>query len=139
MDSTRLRADQVAERLNVSAQTIRNWRSAGIPPRRASHVEKLIREWESNPLSHIGPRLTIRATEEQITRWNIASMNEQKTIEAWAVDGLEKLARQTFANPAGLSMVADAPGNLQSPSIPASGAQAGKIRYPKGTRKKKEG
>lgn len=92
MDARNLSAEEVGRLLGVSAQTVRNWRSQGVPKRRESHVRMLIDEWEARRASgaELG-KLILRPTEEQFRRWNRASISgfQPQTIEDWAMDALE--------------------------------------------------
>jgi len=53
MDDRRLKASDVCNALQVSEQTIHQWRSYGVPARRQPHVERYMAEWvdpSTNPL-----------------------------------------------------------------------------------------
>lgn len=45
MDARGLSAAQVAKELGTEEQTIRKWRSQGVPDRRRPHVERYMAEW----------------------------------------------------------------------------------------------
>lgn len=107
MDERKLRAADVAERLGVSQQTIHNWRSQGVPPRRQNHVRKILGEWDKTQLMDAKSPIPVRATAEQFDRWNRASMAKYQTIEEWAVDGLEKMAESQGFGTEPLSLVAN--------------------------------
>ncbi len=107
MDERRLKASGVCEALHVSEQTIHQWRSFGVPPRRIPHVERYMAEW-IDPASVVPPitdeaisafveakqNLVLHPTEEEFDAWNRAALAERKTLKAWAHDGLGELATQ---------------------------------------------
>lgn len=100
MDRLKLRAEIVGKALNVTGQTVRNWRASSIPKRKRAEVERMMAEWESNPSSHFGPRLVINATDQQFQNWNDAANHcpgGPKRIEEWARDGLNELAKEYFS------------------------------------------
>lgn len=45
MDDRRLKAANVCKPMQVSEQTIHQWRSYGVPARRAPHVKRFMSEW----------------------------------------------------------------------------------------------
>lgn len=97
MDARKLGAEEVGERLGISAQTVRNWRSSGIPARRQAHAQKIMEQWDrhqrtADELDH----LILRPTEKQFERWNIAAISGPKprTLKDWAMEGLDALAAQ---------------------------------------------
>ena len=92
MDDHKLRAEVVGRALDVSPQTIRNWRADAIPPRRHEAVLRVMREWDVNPMTQVGSRLSIQATDEQFRSWNKAALDAGKLIEEWAREGLDGLA-----------------------------------------------
>ena len=94
MDEKKLLAETVGKALDVSPQTIRNWRASGIPKRRYHAVRRLMREWDFSINAQIGPRLSIPASDKQFRAWNAAALAEGKLIEDWARDGLDLLAQE---------------------------------------------
>lgn len=97
MDSHKLTSAGAAEALHVSAQTIRHWRSQGVPNRKRSQVLQWMETY--NPLAKEieelrQQTLLIRASQEQFTNWNHAALREGKIMEDWARDGLETMADQ---------------------------------------------
>ena len=114
MHNEQIKAPFVGSLLDTSPKTINNWRSNGIPARLADRVERLMAEWKTNPRSHLGNSITIRATDEQFSRWNRAANRSHnadgsiKTIEEWALDGLDSLADSLVQHPP-LAAVAEDP------------------------------
>jgi hypothetical protein len=102
MDEKKLRAETVGKALDVSAQTVRNWRAGTIPKRKHDAIQRIMREWDNSPATQIGSRLSVQATDEQFRAWNRAA-NECEDgpmlIEDWARISLNKLAREYFSNP----------------------------------------
>ncbi len=95
MDRMKLKGPQVAQQLGISLQTLHNWRSAGIPPRKRTQVARLMADWDKIESSL--NTLQIRASAEQFTRWNWAALNQGKLIEEWAREGLDEFARECFS------------------------------------------
>lgn len=94
MDDEKLTAADVAHHLSVSEQTIHNWRSAGIPPRRQPHVRAFMAKHHTRREKPFGNSITVHITDTQFDSWNRAAMREQKTILEWAVQGLDELAAE---------------------------------------------
>jgi len=88
-----LRAEQVGKHLNVSAQTVRNWRATGVPPRQEEQVRKLIASWDQSPANLLG-RIILSPTPDQFRTWNKAALAKGLIIEEWAVKGLDDLAEE---------------------------------------------
>ena len=103
-----LRAEQVGKHLNVSAQTVRNWRVSGIPPRKQLQVREMIANWDQRPAALLG-RIILSPTPTQFDNWNDAAMAKGLRISEWAVKGLDKLAKDHKANPPAQSAAAEAP------------------------------
>lgn len=100
MDTQKLKVSAVCSRFGISEQTAFNWRSKGVPKSRQDFVSRVIAEWSN--ASAIGPRIQVQATDAQFRAWNLAANdceNGPKTIEEWARDGLNELAREYFSNP----------------------------------------
>ena len=106
MDERRLKASDVCEALHVSEQTIHQWRSFGVPPRRIPHVDRYMLEWV-DPANVQPPGITDEAlaafveskqnlvlhpTEDEFDAWNRAALAERKTLKDWAHDGLAEIA-----------------------------------------------
>ncbi|GEM_PF-1730958 len=94
MERMKLKGPQVAPRLGISIQTLRNWRCSGIPPRKREHVAQLMADWDKIQSSLA--TLQIRASSEQFTRWNWAALQKGKLIEEWAREGLDEIARSAI-------------------------------------------
>lgn len=99
MDKEKLRAEIVGNALDVSPQTIRNWRASSVPKRKEEAVRRLMREWDSNPRAHLGRNLVVNATYEQFRAWNQAANATDggpKLLEDWAREGLDEMAKEFF-------------------------------------------
>jgi hypothetical protein len=96
MDDQKLAASDLCQDLNVSEQTIHNWRSAGVPARRQDQVRKLMAAWHLKREKPFGNSITVHITDQQFDIWNRAAMAEHKTIREWAVDGLDALAAEHY-------------------------------------------
>lgn len=94
MDAKDLTAQDFAERLGVQAQTVRNWRSAGVPERKVDHVRAVMAQWDSHPSSRLGA-LVVRATAMQFRQWNRAALDRGMLMEDWAAEALDEMARET--------------------------------------------
>lgn len=116
MDEKKLLAETVGKALDVSPQTIRNWRASGIPKRRHEAVRRLMREWDFKANAQIGSRLSISASDKQFRSWNAAALAEGMLIEDWARDGLDQLAQENDRQPKTHLKVADASTNYDSES-----------------------
>jgi hypothetical protein len=105
MDARGLKTKAVAADLQVDEATIRNWRSQGVPPRRLPHVKKYMAEWrESNAALPVisdeavtafaatHQNLVLHPTEQQFDAWSEAALAAKKTLKAWAIQGLGKMA-----------------------------------------------
>lgn len=93
MDDNKLSASELAGPLGVSVQTIHNWRSAGVPPRRQPYVKDTMARWHviaSRPMNSI----LVTAGEKQFEQWSEAALACGKTLIRWATDGLDELAVQ---------------------------------------------
>lgn len=97
MDRLGLKSKDVAQALQIEEQTVRHWRSTGVPPRRLPFVQKVMDDWPEGATSASIDNLRtqpllIQASHEQFRRWNIASLTAGKLIEEWAKDVLEEAA-----------------------------------------------
>lgn len=98
----RLRAEEVGRALDVSPQTIRNWRSSGVPDRKMAAVLRIMREWDTTAGVQMGNRLCITASDEQFRAWNQAAISEEGgpyLLEEWAKNGLDKMANDYSQRP----------------------------------------
>jgi hypothetical protein len=103
MDENKLSASELAGPLGVSVQTIHNWRSAGVPPRRQPYVRDTMARWHviaSRPMNSF----LITAGEKQFEQWSEAALASGKTLVRWATDSLDELAARRFAHSSGKSM-----------------------------------
>jgi hypothetical protein len=99
MDEHGLTARTVAHELNAEEQTIRNWRSQGVPKRRQPHVELFMKEWDSrqgNAPAPLGQNLVLRPSEDQWTAWEEAALAAGEKVTDWAINGLNQLAAEAF-------------------------------------------
>lgn len=105
MDERGLSAAAVATDLHVEEQTIRIWRSQGVPPRRKPHVERYMREWTpAKPIEPIddavqrlraSDAIVLNPSPAQLDRWDRASrIAGAETLKDWINDGLDALATQ---------------------------------------------
>lgn len=108
MDARKLSAAQVAERLGVQAQTIRNWRACGVPARKEDHLRQVMAEWDARPGAALGA-LLLRPTPEEFRAWNQAALEEGKLIEDWAIEGLNRLAEEEVEEEPRLRVAEDPP------------------------------
>lgn len=107
MDSRGLRTKDVAESLHVEEQTVRNWRSQGVPERRLPHVRKFMSEWEPTTPPSVEPisdaavddlatspqNLVLYPTADQFDTWTAAfKYSNARTLKEWAMDGLNSIA-----------------------------------------------
>jgi len=93
MDAKGLTAAEVAARLGVQAQTIRNWRSSGVPARKFDHLRQIMAEWDAHASGRLSG-LIIRPTPEELRAWNQAALDAGLLIEDWAIEGLNTLAEE---------------------------------------------
>lgn len=112
MDQNRLRAEDVAAALQVSEQTIHNWRSSGVPARRVPHVQAFMESWvdprerdrdAATGQLHTPTRVPeelrldafiMRPGEEEFDDWNRAANAAGLTVREWITDTLERAARE---------------------------------------------
>jgi SOS-response transcriptional repressor LexA len=95
MDSRRLKASDICDALHVSEQTIHQWRSMGVPPRRKPHVMRFMAEWlEANEKPTDGEdglqTLVLTPTIDEFEQWNEAALEEGLTIKKWVVASIER-------------------------------------------------
>jgi hypothetical protein len=136
MDGLGLQAKDVAARLHVEEQTIRQWRTYGVPQRRRPHVRNIMAEWGSEPEA---PEITefrqqtlvVRTTPEQFRRWESATRAAgEDHVEDWARNTLEamsseenvipitKASEEGAADPYGTKKQRGAGGKMNAPSTP---------------------
>ena len=112
MDQNRLRAEDVAGALQVSEQTIHNWRSSGVPARRQPHVQAFMDAWvdprerdrdaatgQIHTPTQVPAELRLdafimRPAEEEFDDWNRAANASGLTVREWITDTLERAARE---------------------------------------------
>jgi hypothetical protein len=107
MDARGLAAGDVALALGTEEQTVRKWRSQGVPPRRLPHVQRYMAEWidpttPAPPITEENIRalrerqnLILRPTSEQFSAWDRASRKDgAETLQQWAIRGLDALAEK---------------------------------------------
>ena len=94
MDARGISADTVATSLKVGLQTVKNWRSIGVPDRRKAHVAYFMSTWKESatPAEEIRQNLVLRPTPEQFDHWNDAALAEGLRMSDWALRGLDQLA-----------------------------------------------
>lgn len=97
MSFHKLTLEQAAEMFGVEKQTVANWRSAGVPVRRAPHVRAVMDKYPMHgggTAQLLNQPLLIQASRDQFRRWNAAAVREGKLIEDWAIEGLDQLAAE---------------------------------------------
>jgi hypothetical protein len=112
MDQHRLRAEDVAGALQVSEQTIHNWRSSGVPARRVPHVQAFMDAWvdprerdrdaatgQIHTPTQVPAELRLdafimRPAEDEFDDWNRAANASGLTVREWITDTLERAARE---------------------------------------------
>ena len=94
MDSENISSEAVGKDFGVGVQTIRNWRSAGIPKRRVEFVRLKIFEFSAQKRELAEQTLVLELTNEQFDQWNQAALAEGLIIRDWAIKGLDELAKQ---------------------------------------------
>lgn len=97
MDRHRMKASDVADALFVTEQAVRNWRSAGVPPRRQAQLSDWMTSVDaahaSDPIDYLRTRpLVVDATFVEWTMWENAAFASGKKLTTWAREGLNKLA-----------------------------------------------
>jgi hypothetical protein len=120
MDENKLSASELAGPLGVSVQTIHNWRSAGVPPRRQPYIKDTMARWHviaSRPMNSI----LITAGEKQFEQWSEAALACGKTLIKWATEGLDELSVRGSAQATGkaISKAAKVPAR----PVPRHGSQ----------------
>jgi hypothetical protein len=97
MDGRKMRAAEVADALFVTEQSVRNWRSAGIPPRRQPQVADWMAEVDAaahgSPAGYLRVRpLIVEAGLEEFRSWERAALRNGQTLTEWARSGLTAMA-----------------------------------------------
>ena len=100
-----LKSSDVAADLHVEEQTIRIWRSQGVPPRRKPHVEKYMENWSAElnqpmvsdeaieSFKSSQQNLVLHPDPEEFDAWCRSFKNSNaRNLEEWAMEGLSRLA-----------------------------------------------
>ena len=95
MNSKKLKSEAVCVRFGASLQTIRHWRSKGVPKSRQEFVLNTIAGWDTGSTG--GPTLYIYASKQQFRAWSEAARDEKKILEDWAMEGLDEMAKEYFS------------------------------------------
>ena len=103
MDARGISAEVVAAALDVGVQTVKNWRSIGVPERRKAHVAYFMDSWHdaaAPPAAPLRQTIIVHPTVEQFRLWNRAAISkkEPQLIEDWALQGLDYLAKKWEKN-----------------------------------------
>jgi len=94
-DKNSIHKDYIASFLDKGIQTISNWKSSGIPKSQQLACQALMDRHESEKMQEeIKNVIVLKPSYEQFQAWNKASLEENKTIEQWAFDSLEKVAEE---------------------------------------------
>lgn len=122
LDARGISSDDAAKLFGVEPQTIRNWRSSGVPERRRLHVEAVMAN--HGKAGEPGPRMlteiTIRPSLPQLQSWHNAAQSQGKDLETWTIDGLDQLAAEAENLPH-----AGGQPETASPHAPESNVMAG--------------
>ena len=90
--------EDIADALNKGSQTISNWKSAGIPKGQKFACQAFMDQHERDKkMEKVKNSLVFTPSHTQFLRWNKAALQEGKTIEEWAFDGLEQIADELLA------------------------------------------
>lgn len=97
MDGHKMRAAEVADALFVTEQSVRNWRSAGIPPRRQPQIADWMAEVDAAAHGSLADYLRVRpliveAGLEEFHIWERAALRNGQTLTEWARSGLTAMA-----------------------------------------------
>jgi len=99
-DANDIGRDAIAEATGNHPKTVSTWRSIGIPrgkqPACKFFMEQHTRAAE---IEDLRGKMILRPTHDQFQRWNRAALQDGKTIEDWAFDGLERMAAEQFNQP----------------------------------------
>jgi hypothetical protein len=118
MDERGLKSQDIAADLHVEEQTVRIWRSQGVPPRRQPHVAKYMAEWTDPSQRGAGAaivslgdttadsmerllkdQIVLTPTPAQYDQWDRASRAANApTFKDWIVDGLDRLAEKELGH-----------------------------------------
>lgn len=103
MDERSLSVEALAVLMNKEAGTIYQWRSRGVPKRDTvrSHVTKTMERFDAEQAKKLKNlhSITLTVDQEQFDRWNRAALRQRQIIREWAIEGLDRLARQEFQKP----------------------------------------
>lgn len=94
LDDNDLKPKNIADDLSNSTQTISSWRSKGIPKGKEFACRAVMERQLHQKIEDVRHRLIHELNRDQFTRWNKAALREGKTIEDWAFEGLERIARE---------------------------------------------
>lgn len=104
MNERGLKTKNVASDLHVEEQTIRIWRSQGVPPRRMPHVERYMLEYDAKKAAaevtaeaieafKNSDQIVLKPTQQQYDRWDQASRKSgAKSMKEWISNGLDAMA-----------------------------------------------
>lgn len=97
-DAQSITRHDLAEATGNTIQTISKWRSIGIPKGKQPICRMLMEQASHNSQDsrQADFRIYFDLDRERFTRWNKAALQDGKTIEDWAFDGLEEMASQHF-------------------------------------------
>lgn len=92
-------ATEAARVFGVEPQTIRHWRSGGVPERRKLHVQTVMENHPSgevpkNVKALMTHQIILQPTNKQLTAWVMAAERSNKNLDEWTSDGLDQLADQ---------------------------------------------
>ena len=98
MDRRGLKTADVLESLGIEEQTLRNWRSGGVPKRRHQFVRDFMEKWDRDKGTAPPPTasITLEVDQEVFDEWCRAALEESKIIREWLIDAANQYARGHF-------------------------------------------
>lgn len=98
MDTHNLSPKDISVALGAEIQTIRQWRSLGVPRRRVPHLTIFMKNWgkfADAPVSGSQSQpLTLYPSTAQFRRWGDAAAARGKNVLDWAMEELEAAAAE---------------------------------------------
>lgn len=123
MDARGLSAMEVAEAMGTEEQTIRKWRSQGVPDRRRPHVERIMETWDESKSQDSDElnKVRIDFTDDEMDLVSEAAQVVQTPLREFIRRAAIHKAREV-AKPAKIEIV-EPSGNQSQRSTRASGAR----------------
>lgn len=118
----------LAPLINKGEQTLNNWRSQGIPERDSvrAHVSAFMEKYDSEKIAEIATIdvINLEVSPEKFDQWNRASLEAGLIIRDWAIQGLDRMAREEFAKVTDFPKVAEDEATYHAFTLPFYGAAA---------------